>query len=486
MRCPTCGQENRSGATYCANCGASLPRPEPFDLHEEAQGAAETPPEPPDLSLGIPTVKLERPDRGDRPDRFDRPDREPEDAEPVTVEAEAEGAAGEVAEEPVEAPPAEGPLPVGYLIGGRFEVADVVEASPERNVYRARDWGRCAACGYDDNAKGDRFCLDCGAALDTPQWATVVEHPHRTPNAYDVSLTEAGREYLVAYEPQETTASGPEPAGAGPRLALRWGLATDAGLERDHNEDYAECWTFSQATGPQTGLFIVADGLGGQDAGEVASKMATLATWEVLRERIWQRVIGGERPDQDEVRQALLDAVGEANRTVYEARLQARNDMSTTITLALVVDEHAYIANVGDSRTYLFNSEGLRTITKDHSLVQRMVDTGQIQPSQVYSHPQRNLVYNTIGDRAEVNVDVFGHDLEPEDRLLLCSDGLWEMVRDEGIEEALMAESDPQRACDRLVRHANLAGGEDNISVIIVQALGRDGAPQAARPASGG
>ena len=266
---------------------------------------------------------------------------------------------------------------------------------------------------------------------------------------------------------------------------VKW-VATDAGLERDHNEDYAECWTFSQATGPQTGLFIVADGLGGQDAGEVASKMATLATWEVLRERIWQRVIGGETPDQDEVRQALLDAVGEANRTVYEARLQARNDMSTTITLALVVDEHAYIANVGDSRTYLFNSEGLRTITKDHSLVQRMVDTGQIQPSQVYSHPQRNLVYNTIGDRAEVNVDVFAHDLEPEDRLLLCSDGLWEMVRDEGIEEALMAESDPQRACDRLVRHANLAGGEDNISVIIVQALGRDGAPQAARPASGG
>lgn len=467
MKCPTCGQENRAGATFCANCGASLaPRERPpffLDGEPEEEERDAVPP-PPDLALGIPTIKLERPDRepgeeGEAPADAPR--------QPAQEAAPPQAPAGEAA------PAEEGLLPVGHLIGGRFEIGEVLEATPERNTYRARDWGRCATCGYDDNAKGDRFCLDCGAALDTPLWATVVEFPHPKQADVDLALTEGDREYLVTFEPQAQPAEAtpaPEPSG---RLALRWGLATDPGLEREINEDYAECWTFAQANGPQAGLFIVADGLGGQEDGEVASKMATLTTWSTLRDRVWGRIVSGERPPQDEVRQALVDAVGEASRAVYEARLQAKSDMSTTITLALVVDGHAYIANVGDSRAYLFNADGLRAITKDHSLVQRLVDAGQITRAQVYSHPQRNLIYNTIGDRAEVNVDVFAHDLQPEDRLLLCSDGLWEMVRDEGIEEALMAEADPQRACDRLVRHANLAGGEDNISVIIVQAVGR-------------
>ena len=472
MKCPTCGQENRAGATFCANCGANLAPPrarQPFGIEGEPEEEAAPP--PPDLSLGIPTVKLERPGREE-----DRAERE---AEPVAREPEPEAETPQPSREPGEeeappSPPAEGPLPVGHMIGGRFEVGEVLEATPERNTYRARDWGRCATCGYDDNAKGDRFCLDCGAALDTPLWATVVEFPHPKQADFDLALTEGSREYLVTFEPHAAQApeAAPAPEAAG-RLALRWGLATDPGLERDINEDYAECWTFAQANGPQAGLFIVADGLGGQDDGEVASRLATLTTWGALRDSLWGRIIAGEDIPQDAVLQALLDAVGEASRAVYEARLQAKSDMSTTITLALVVDGRAYIANVGDSRAYLFNADGLRAITKDHSLVQRLVDAGQITRAQVYSHPQRNLIYNTIGDRAEVNVDVFAHDLQPEDRLLLCSDGLWEMVRDEGIEEALMAEADPQRACDRLVRHANLAGGEDNISVIIVQAVGR-------------
>jgi protein phosphatase len=144
--------------------------------------------------------------------------------------------------------------------------------------------------------------------------------------------------------------------------------------------------------------------------------------------------------------------------------------MSSTITAALIVEGTAYVANVGDSRTYLWSATGLRSLTKDHSLVQRLVDNGQIEPQAVYAHPQRNLIYQSMGDRPEVQPDTLRLALSADDRLILCSDGLWEMVRTEGLEEVLLAEPDPQRACDTLLHNANLAGGEDNISVIIVHA----------------
>ena len=114
---------------------------------------------------------------------------------------------------------------------------------------------------------------------------------------------------------------------------------------------------------------------------------------------------------------------------------------------------------------------GCVSFTKDHSLVQRLVDEGQMTRAEVYTHPQRNVIYKSIGDRPDVQPDVFQRQLEPDDRLILCSDGLWEMVHDDGLEEVLLSEPDPQRACERLVANANLAGGDDNITVIIVQAV---------------
>ena len=168
--------------------------------------------------------------------------------------------------------------------------------------------------------------------------------------------------------------------------------------------------------------------------------------------------------------QTTVKAIATANQQVYDARTARNSQMSTTITMALLLNNTAYIANVGDSRTYLWNAAGLRQITKDHSLVQRLVDTQVIKKEEIYSHPQRNLIYQCIGDRPEVQSDVFVHELVADDRLILCSDGLWEMVHDEGIEDVMLSEMDPQTACDRLVKHANLAGGEDNISVTVVRA----------------
>ncbi len=166
-----------------------------------------------------------------------------------------------------------------------------------------------------------------------------------------------------------------------------------------------------------------------------------------------------------------MAAAQAANRAVYEARTGRGSEMSSTLTLALVVGDAAYVANVGDSRTYLWNAQGLKQVTRDHSLVQRLVDAGQLQAGEIYTHPPRNVIYQCVGDRPEVTADAFRLTLRPDDRLVLCSDGLWEMVRTEGLEEVLLAEPDPQRAAERLVQNANLAGGEDNISVIIVQVI---------------
>jgi protein phosphatase len=215
----------------------------------------------------------------------------------------------------------------------------------------------------------------------------------------------------------------------------------------------------------------VADGLGGQDSGEVASGMAIETVWEALRQGVWDRLLRGEALAADELEAQIVAAARGANGAVYQARTARGSEMSSTVTLALVVGAQAYVANVGDSRTYLWNAKGLRQVTRDHSLVQRLVEAGQLTAEEVYTHPQRNVIYQCIGDRPEVQVDAYRLTLQADDRLILCSDGLWEMVRTDGLEEVLLAEPDPQRAAERLVQNANLAGGEDNISVIIVQVI---------------
>jgi len=165
----------------------------------------------------------------------------------------------------------------------------------------------------------------------------------------------------------------------------------------------------------------------------------------------------------------VADAIAAANEAVFAERESRHSDMTTTITLAIVLGRRVYVGNLGDSRTYLWDAQGLHRITKDHSLVQRLVDTGQITPEQVYTHPRRNIIYQSVGDRRETEPDLYTAEIGPDARLVLCSDGLWEMVRDEGIEEVLLAEPDAQRAADRLTQNALVAGGADNIAVIIVQ-----------------
>ena len=145
------------------------------------------------------------------------------------------------------------------------------------------------------------------------------------------------------------------------------------------------------------------------------------------------------------------------------------NDMGTTITMALTAGDRAVIGNVGDSRTYYVRDGQLKRISKDHSLVMRLVDLGQITEDDIYTHPQRNAVLRSLGDKPDVEIDTFTLRLKPGDALFLCCDGQWEMTRDPQMNEIIQKHDDPQAACDALIAAGNTNGGEDNITSVLVR-----------------
>lgn len=254
-------------------------------------------------------------------------------------------------------------------------------------------------------------------------------------------------------------------------LNVKTGHATDPGVVRDHNEDNVLALEKGSLSGklPLTyGFYVVADGMGGHAAGEDASDLAINAAMNAMFEAVRKLQQAGGSQMQAIARQACLAA----NQAVYDERTRRGSDMGTTIVAALRIGDHVAVGNIGDSRAYLINAQAIKPITIDHSLVQRLIDTGQISPAEARSHPQRNLIYKVVGDKPTVEPDTFDVRMQPGDRLLLCSDGLWEMVEDPNIWQVVLNQQDPQLACDQLVRLANQAGGEDNITVIIVQAVG--------------
>jgi PPM family protein phosphatase len=228
-------------------------------------------------------------------------------------------------------------------------------------------------------------------------------------------------------------------------MNVRAGAATDIGLVREGNED---SYLVEQP------LFVIADGMGGHRGGEVASRLA-VETIEALFRR-------GEG--------ALSEQVQEANRAVFERSTidRAVAGMGTTLTAALVEEDRARLAHVGDSRAYLFRGGEMRMLTEDHTLVHRMVQQGEITEAEAERHPQRSVVTRALGIERSIPVDEIVVDLEPGDRLLLCSDGLTSMVDDDAVGRILSAEPDPQRAAEALVEAANDGGGVDNTTVIVI------------------
>lgn len=252
---------------------------------------------------------------------------------------------------------------------------------------------------------------------------------------------------------------------------LRVGRLTDVGQVRQLNEDSLltlELGRVHRSVGTPIGLYVVADGMGGHSAGDVASGLAIEALAKHATATLLPLELDSATPVLD-VDTWLREAVNVANTTVHEQRKLAGTNMGTTLVMTYVADGQAHVAHVGDSRAYLINAAGIQQVTIDHSLVQRLVDTKQLTLEEARVHPQRNVIYKNLGDRSSVAPDITHLDLQPGDRLLLCSDGLSTEIEDPVIRQIVMSAASPQEACRQLTEAANAAGGRDNITTIIVQ-----------------
>ena len=228
--------------------------------------------------------------------------------------------------------------------------------------------------------------------------------------------------------------------------AAEFTLKTDTGRQRRENEDSA------YARAP---LFVVADGMGGAQAGEVASHIAVEAFEHGL-------------PDSGSPEERLAQRVREANQRIHERSLteEGREGMGTTITAVWLQDSEASIAHVGDSRAYLFRDGELRRLTQDHTLVDELVRRGKLTEQQAAEHPQRSIITRALGPEPDVDVDTLTYPVRAGDVLLLCSDGLTAMISEERIAEILASAGSLDQAGNQLIKEANEAGGRDNITVV--------------------
>lgn len=251
-----------------------------------------------------------------------------------------------------------------------------------------------------------------------------------------------------------------------------FGQLTDIGKVRNNNQDAAFSFyatTRSADEWPDFGLFVVADGMGGHQDGEKASAITARAVASDILESLYLPMVSGDDPaEQIPVNEILADAVQKANTAVVAKVPEG----GTTVTAAIVIGDLAYIAHVGDSRIYLINKGTIEQITRDHSLVQRLIELGQLTPEEAIDHKQPNMLYRALGQNDIVEVDTQTRRLPPGSRLLLCSDGLWNQATDSEILDIVTKSQNPQDACSKLIAHANMRGGIDNVTAILLKLPG--------------
>lgn len=251
--------------------------------------------------------------------------------------------------------------------------------------------------------------------------------------------------------------------------ALEIATRTDPGVVRRQNEDSV----FAHA---DLGLAILADGMGGYNAGEVASGMATQILSSRLEAAFKGKTAQGSAPGSiDTVAQRLLlEFIAEVNSAIYRAAEgQAQfGGMGTTLVAAVFCDDRLIVAHIGDSRLYRLRGEEFVALTRDHSLLQEQIDSGEISREEARYSANRNLVTRAVGIDPEVETEVHVHPVRPGDVYLLCSDGLYDMVEESDMQHALeMSAANLERAAAELIQMANDSGGEDNISVVVIKVL---------------
>lgn len=316
------------------------------------------------------------------------------------------------------------------LAQGRETVRITGRLPTQRSYPRA-----CAICGRGNRAEA-KYCVTCGSPL----------------------------------------RPGAKPADR-PLAELRLAIAarSDVGVSRTVNEDTGYGGEFSTADGTFGTLLLVADGMGGHESGEVASQLATAT----LKQELTAALAAGIPADDGAWHDLLRAAITTANQRVYGQSRPANGQrgMGTTMTAAVVTGRRVHIGHVGDSRAYLINPAGVAgegltclQLTTDHTLVARLVDIGQLTPEQARTHPQRHMIYRSLGTDPTVEVDALSQALAPGDILLLCSDGLNTHLEDAEIAQIALDEASPARTCERLIDLANQRGGKDNITVIVARA----------------
>jgi protein phosphatase len=267
----------------------------------------------------------------------------------------------------------------------------------------------------------------------------------------------------------ETPTASPQPITLPPGLHVS--MKTDVGQQRERNEDALYTLTsfiHSNDHIEPFGVFIVADGMGGYKGGEKASSIAAKTAASYLLQNIYlPDLIPAEYTGiQLPINELLPTAINEAN----DAVLKYTPESGTTLTIAVVIDRQIYLAHVGDSRAYIYQDGRLEQITQDHSVVARMVEVGQLTAEEALTHQNRNVLYRAIGQANTLEAEVDLRSLPAQGQLLLCSDGLWNLVLDDEIIQVLKESSSLDESVNQLVALANQKGGDDNITVVLIAA----------------
>ena len=248
------------------------------------------------------------------------------------------------------------------------------------------------------------------------------------------------------------------------------GCGHSVGRQRDHNEDAMFTITtnlIADDTQIPFGLYIIADGMGGHEHGEIASGVAVRVVAAEVLQKIYLTYLGlSDLQAEESVQEILQQGVMQAHREI----LTEAQGGGTTLTAALLMGDKMTIAHVGDSRAYIIFAQGIQeTLTQDHSLVKRLEELGQITADEAAVHPQRNVLYRALGQGDPFQPDVATFPLPRACHLLICSDGLWGVIPEKELLGLVNSSPDPQQACQSLIDAANAAGGPDNITVILVR-----------------
>lgn len=254
---------------------------------------------------------------------------------------------------------------------------------------------------------------------------------------------------------------------------LTYGQTSDQGVVRLNNQDAALSYTFtsdSSESRPDFGLFIVADGMGGHQDGEKASAITARVVATEILNKIFMPMLGEGSLEHDADRPTIAETLTNAVKIANAKVLESIADAGTTVTAMVIIGRIIHIAHVGDSRAYLIYKDGeIEQITRDHSLVQRLIELNQLTVEDSHTHPQRNVLYRAVGLNDVIEVDILTRRLYAGSYVLLCSDGLWGFVPEADMSQVIRSTPDPQEACNKLVSMANENGGNDNITAILLK-----------------